>query len=284
MNIRLDHLERIAQKNKPVIKSTHGIFKEIKTLIIIFCLVFVGMLVFTNINLFANSLSSSLDLSTVKKVKTWNPKTSQTNNSISTIIENNEIKMTEIQSLIDQYDTWTAIEKSIAPSTESILQERLKKYEFDFNTLPPTNRLIISSLGLDIPLLNSEYTDVKDFTIQNFDKELMNGVVKYPTTPVPWEWWNTLIFGHTSQERRQKNSYWTIFSQIPKLTNWDQIQVIRNGNLYQYRVVDKVIVTPKKVNEEFLKYNEMWDYLTLMWCYPLGRTDKRVMVIAEQIK
>jgi hypothetical protein len=51
--------------------------------------------------------------------------------------------------------------------------------------LPPTNRLIISSLGIDIPLVDSQYTDVKDFTIQNFDKELMNGVVKYPTTPVP---------------------------------------------------------------------------------------------------
>jgi hypothetical protein len=65
----------------------------------------VGMLVFTNINLFANSLSSSLDLGTIKKVKTWDPKTSQINNSISTILENNESKMTEIQSLIDQYDT-----------------------------------------------------------------------------------------------------------------------------------------------------------------------------------
>lgn len=77
------------------------------------------------------------------------------------------------------------MEKSISPSTESILQERLKKYEFDFNTLPPTNRLIISSLGIDIPLVDSQYTDAKDFTIQNFDKELMNGVVKYPTTPAP---------------------------------------------------------------------------------------------------
>ncbi len=204
MNFRLDYLERVAQKNKPIANPTRWVFKEVKTLIIIFCMVFVGMLIFTNINLFANSLSSSLDLSNIKWVKTRNSKTSQTNNSISTIIENNEIKLAEIQNLIDKYDTWTEIEKSISPSTESILQERLKQYEFDFNTLPPTNRLIISSLGIDIPLVDSQYTDVKDFTIQNFDKELMNWVVKYPTTPAPWEWGNTLIFGHTSQERRQK--------------------------------------------------------------------------------
>ena len=282
--MHLDYLERVAQKNKPIAKPARGVFKEIKTLIIIFCMVFVGMLIFTNINLFANSLSVSLDLSPTKPVKPRNAKTSQTNNSISTIIENSETKMIEIQNLIDKYDTWTEISKPISPSTESVLQERLKKYEFDFNTLPPTNRLIISSVGMDIPVINSQYTEAKDFTIQNFDKELMNGVVKYPTTPAPWEWGNTLIFGHTSQERRQKNAYWTIFSEIPKLTNWDQIQVIREWNLYQYKVIDKIIVTPKKVNEEFLKYNNMWNYVTLMWCYPLGRTDKRIMVIAEQIK
>jgi len=74
---------------------------------------------------------------------------------------------------------------TISPSTESVLQDKLKKYEFEFNALPPTNRLIISSIGIDIPVVDSEYIDVKDFTIQNFDKELMNGVVKYPTTPAP---------------------------------------------------------------------------------------------------
>jgi len=281
--MHLDYLERIVQKNKPVARPKYWIFKEIKTLMIIFCMVFVGMLIFTNINLFANSLSSSLDLNIPKQVKNRDSRTSKTNNSISTIIENNETKMIQIKNLIDTYDTWTKLEKSISPSTESILQERLKKYEFDFNTLPPTNRLIISSLGIDIPIVDSQYTDAKDFTIQNFDKELMNWVVKYPTTPAPWEGGNTLVFGHTSQERRQKNSYWTIFSEIPKLTNWDQIQVIREWNLYQYKVVDKTIVTPRKVNEEFLKYNQMWNYITLMWCYPLGRTDKRIMIIAEQI-
>lgn len=105
MNIRLDHLERVAQKNKPVYKPTHGIFKEIKSLIVIFCIVFVAMLIFTNINLFANSLSSTLDLSVAKQVKNRDNKTANTNNSISTIIENNEIKLTEIQNLIDTYST-----------------------------------------------------------------------------------------------------------------------------------------------------------------------------------
>lgn len=280
--MHLDHLERLAKNKKPI-NNTNSIFKEVKTLIIIFCIVFVSMLIFTNINLFANSLSSSLDLNNPKPVRSRDDN-AQIDGSISTIIESNSKRLEETQSLIDQFSTYTQIEKSISPSTESLLQERLKKYEFDFNTLPPTNRLIIPSLSMDIPLVDSQYKDAKDFTIQNFDKELMNGVVKYPTTPYPWQWGNTLIFGHTSQERRQKNPYWTIFSQIPKLTPWDKIQVIREWNLHEYIVEYTQIIVPSKVNSLFLEYNQKWDYLTLMWCYPLGRTDKRIMVMAKEIK
>lgn len=181
--MHLDHLERLVQNKKPV-HHTNSIFKEIKTLIIIFCVVFVSMLIFTNINLFANSLSSSLDLNNPKPVKSRD-NNAQIDGSISTIIESNSKKLEETQSLVDEFSSHTQIEKSISPSTESLLQERLKKYEFDFNTLPPTNRLIIPSLSMDIPLVDSQYKDAKDFTIQNFDKELMNGVVKYPTTPYP---------------------------------------------------------------------------------------------------
>lgn len=283
MNIRLEHLERLKSDTKPKHHQTTWIFKEIKTLIVIFAVVFVWMLIFTNINLFANSLSASLDLDSSKDIHNIDYKNSQQDNSISTVIQNKEAKLQEIQNLIDKYSENTYIAPSISPSIESILQEKIKRYDFKFNTLPPTNRLIIKSLNIDIPLVDSQYQDAKDFTIQNFDKELMNGVVKYPTTPAPWEWWNTLVFGHTSQERRQKNSYWTVFSQIPNLTNWDKVQVVWEWNLYEYKVVDKTIVLPKKVNEEFLKYNQMWNYLTLMWCYPLGRTDKRIMIMAEKI-
>ncbi len=281
--MHLDHLERLAKNKKPI-NNTNSIFKEVKTLIIIFWIVFVWMLIFTNINLFANSLSASLNLNDSQLVQSRDENAIQTNSSISTIIQSNSKRLEETQSLIDQYSTYTQIEIPISPSTESILQERLKQYEFDFNTLPPTNRLIIPSLSMDIPLVDSQYKDAKDFTIQNFDKELMNGVVKYPTTPYPWQWGNTLIFGHTSQERRQKNPYWTIFSQIPKLTPWDKIQVIREWNLHEYIVEYTQIIVPSKVNSLFLEYNQKWDYLTLMWCYPLGRTDKRIMIMAREIK
>jgi LPXTG-site transpeptidase (sortase) family protein len=113
----------------------------------------------------------------------------------------------------------------------------------------------------------------------------MSGVVKYPTTPDPWTDGNTLIFGHTSQEFWKKNTYGTIFKGIPKLEKWDTVKIIWNGNLYEYQVVDKFIVTPKQVNAQYMSYQNAGDsYVTLMGCYPLGTDKNRIMVVAKLVK
>jgi LPXTG-site transpeptidase (sortase) family protein len=113
---------------------------------------------------------------------------------------------------------------------------------------------------------------------------LENGVVKYPTTPAPWEWGNAFFFGHTSQEYWKNNPYGTVFRRIPQLKEGDKIQVIRDWVLYEYKVIDTVIVKPKNVNDTYMNFGEEWkEYITLMWCYPIWRTDKRMMVFAEKI-
>jgi sortase (surface protein transpeptidase) len=109
---------------------------------------------------------------------------------------------------------------------------------------------------------------------------LTRWVVKYPTTPDPGKTWNVLLFGHTSQEWRKKNSYWTIFAKIPDLQNWDNIQIIWEWNLYEYTVIDRIIVAPKYVNWEYMKY-QSGQFLTLMWCYPLWTDKNRLMIFAK---
>jgi LPXTG-site transpeptidase (sortase) family protein len=139
-------------------------------------------------------------------------------------------------------------------------------------------------LGIDSPLNLSQYKDVKDFTNWNFDEELTRGVVLYPTTPVPWNVWNTLIFWHTSQEfwKMKDNPYWNVFINIPKLEVWNEIKVVWKWKLYTYSVINKVIKTPKQVNVEYLKYQD-GNYVTLMWCYPIGTDKERIMVIGKLI-
>jgi LPXTG-site transpeptidase (sortase) family protein len=62
------------------------------------------------------------------------------------------------------------------------------------------------------------------------------------------------------------------------------VQVVWEGVLYEYKVIGTEIVTPKQVNATYMKYNDAGkEYITLMGCYPIGRTDKRMMVFAERI-
>ena len=61
---------------------------------------------------------------------------------------------------------------TLTPSTEETLQSHLMDYNFSFNTLPPVDRLIIPSLGLDVPIVIPENVQSVDFAKDDFDKEL----------------------------------------------------------------------------------------------------------------
>jgi hypothetical protein len=45
-------------------------------------------------------------------------------------------------------------------------------YNFSFNTVPPVDRIIIPSLGLDVPIVTNENMAPVDFAKADFDKEL----------------------------------------------------------------------------------------------------------------
>lgn len=277
MYTTLEHLEKHIQNQKSITKPKN-LIKEIKMLVIIFIISFVWMLLFTNAQLFFGVKDQG-------EVINRNQENIKTDNAISSVIETNDDKRQEVDSIIHQYEENSNIlQKATSLSLEQDLRSNMKSYDFDFNLLPPTNRLIVSKINLDVPLVDSKYKNELDFTQWNFDEELENWVVKYPTTPEPWSEWNTLFFGHTSQERREKNPYSTVFSRMPELDQWDEVKIIRNGKLYEYKIIEKIIVTPSKVNLQYQKYQEGWlDFITLMWCYPLGRTDKRMMLTAKRI-
>lgn len=147
---------------------------------------------------------------------------------------------------------------------QEYLQSNIANYNLDFNMLPPTDRVIIPRINVNAPLRQSSFTKhIDEISTADFDKDLYHGIVQYPTTPSAGAGGNTLIFGHTSYESRKNNPYATIFSQLPKLQNGDIMQVIQNGKLYEYEIINKSIISPQKVNEEYLKYTD-GDYLTLL--------------------
>lgn len=275
MYTTLEHLENHIQKEKNKF-SFSKFLGEIKVLILIFVFSFVWILLFTNAQLFFSFDQNN-------EILDWNQENLVENNTISSVIQENQEKIENIEKMVNEYwEKNNVVQKTTAPVLENNLKNEIKNYDFDFNLLPPTNRLIIPKISLDVPLVDSKYKDKNDFTQWNFNEELENWVVKYPTTPEPGNDWNTLIFGHTSQEWREKNPYGTVFSKIPDLEDWDQIQVIWEWKLYEYQVVEKIVVSPKNVNQHYKKYQNFWkDFITLMGCYPLWRTDKRMMITSK---
>lgn len=251
-----------------------------RTFALFFGAVFVIILIFTNFNLFASNFLALFEEETHPIAPIANSIVSEDNN-ISSIVDTAEQDILEIQWLLKNYQQ-TASVNALAPSTEETLQSHLMDYNFSFNTVPPVDRIIVPSLGLDVPIISNEHMAPVDFAKADFDKELNEWVVKYPTTPAPWQEGNTLLFGHTSYVVWKDNPYGTIFKDLPKLKDSTLIQILRKGNLYEYKVVDLFIVNPKQVNNQYMTYqNAGGSYITLMGCYPLGTDNKRIMVVAK---
>lgn len=253
-----------------------------RTFAIFFGVVFVAILVFTNLNLFASSFES-LFAGEVHGIAPLSTTLVSQNNNIASIVDTEQKNDVEIQWLLKNY-TQTTDATTLTPSTEEILQSHLMDYKFLFNTVPPVDRIVIPSLGLDVPIVTDENMEPIDFEKANFDKQLEEWIVKYPTTPEPGQEGNTLLFGHTSYVVWKTNPYGTIFKDLPKLKDSTLIQILRKGKLYEFKVIDIFVVAPKQVAAQYMTYqNAGGSYITLMGCYPLGTDKKRIMVVAKLV-
>jgi len=270
------HEHYITQPTKPSFRH------ETRTFVLFFVAVFVLILVFTNLELFAYSFSSLFEKEITPSAPISVSIVSEDNN-ISSIVDTTQKNDIEIQWLLKNYQQTTDV-NTLAPSIEETLQSHLMEYNFSFNTVPPVDRIIIPSLGLDVPIVTDENMSPIDFENADFDKQLNEWIVKYPTTPAPGEEGNTLLFGHTSYVVWKDNPYGTIFKDLPKLKDSTLIQILRKGNLYEYKVIDLFIVAPKQVAAQYMTYQNVGgSYITLMGCYPLGTDNKRIMVVAKLI-
>jgi hypothetical protein len=155
------------------------ILGEMKVLIIIFISIFLGMYLITNAQLIMDTFQDRFSPTKVQSLST------ETVASTANILKDAQKKAEAVEELVQKYSGIISLEKEIAPSVDQLLRSNLEQYDFDFNILPPTNRLVISTINLDVPLVQTKIKDYEEFSAGSFDKELENGVVKYPTTPNP---------------------------------------------------------------------------------------------------
>lgn len=271
----LEDLEYVLSQPKSKFYKFSKVFKELKVLWLIFTVLFLWTYLITNAQLVIDNINDRFSPNEVSWIS---------EDIINSSFSNNHWTSQEVENLVKEYEWVISMQQDIATDMDHYLQQNLDNYDFSFNLLPPTNRLVIPAINLDVPLVESRIINQNDFSETAFDADLENWVVKYPTTPNPWEWWNAFFFGHTSQEYWKKNPYWTVFRRIPQLKENDKIQVVWDWVLYEYKVLKTVVVRPKDVNDTYVNFWEEWkEYITLMWCYPIGRIDKRMMIFAERI-
>ena len=280
--LTVEHLEQLTYTKREK-KKFVSFLHEIKIFALFLGFAFIGVTIFTNANVFMASLSETLHLDV--SVSGFDAKTLlNKDNSISNIMDHQAAKDAQVNAIISQYsgivdDQW------ITKDENQLLSSNLKTYDFKFNTLPPSNRLIVPRFDVNDPIIISQDTNMNDFIYKNYNDDLKKWVVKYPTTPEPGQSGNTLIFGHTSQEWRLHNQYGMAFAHIAQIQKWDQIEVVWNGTLYEYKVVDIQVQYPDHVHDTYDEYAAKTDhnYLTLMWCYPIGTSKQRMLIIAQQV-
>lgn len=271
----LEDLEYVLSQPKSKFYKFSKVFKELKVLWLIFTVLFLWTYLITNAQLVIDNINDHFSPNEVFGIS---------EDIMNSSFIGQHWTSQEVENLVKEYEWVVSMQQEVATDMDHYLQQNLDNYDFSFNLLPPTNRLIIPAINLDVPLVESSVVTYKDFTETSFDSDLENWVVKYPTTPEPGEWWNAFFFGHTSQEYWKKNPYGTVFRRIPQLKENDKIQVVREWVLYEYKVLKTVVVRPKDVNDTYVNFWEEWkEYITLMWCYPIWRTDKRMMIFAEKI-
>ncbi len=136
------------------------------------------MLVFTNANLFMHALGlvhNDYDNQSLAFAQ-----------EIDSMIVDSAIERKQ-DAILEKYKDISITQNPVATNIGTVLENKLAQYDFNFNTLPPVDRLVVDGIALDVPLISVTEKSEGDFVRGDFDIELRDGVVKYPTTPMPGE-------------------------------------------------------------------------------------------------
>lgn len=133
-----------------------------------------------------------------------------------------------------------------------------------------------SEFEVDIPRIN-----IKEARVVVDTNEFDENLAHLPGSALPGERGNVFITGHSSLASLFKSGdYKSIFTNLMKLKEGDEITLNVGGVKYEYLVEGLRVVNPKEtwvVNPP----DEGGRYLTLMTCVPPGLSTNRLVVLAR---
>lgn len=168
----------------------------------------------------------------------------------------------------------STIKDALEKSPDQV-KELEKKYSINISNLE-NNSLIIPKIEIKAPIIWNVAPDEKIML-----NKLQNGLVHYNGTSLPDEkTGNVFISGHSSYYWWDKGNYKTIFANLDKLTNGDELAMAYQGKIYIYRIYDKKVVKPNQV--EVLQPTNL-PIITLMTCTPVGTSLNRLVISGERL-
>jgi LPXTG-site transpeptidase (sortase) family protein len=131
----------------------------------------------------------------------------------------------------------------------------------------------IPSIGVNVPLVLSSSMNDHDVL-----KVLDQGAALYPNGVLPGQIGNAFIAAHSTGEP-WKGAYRFAFLDIDKVQEGHLIHLDWHGTRYTYRVVNSEVITP---DPDFRVVSDrQMPSVTLMACWPLWSTSKRMLVHGE---
>lgn len=137
------------------------------------------------------------------------------------------------------------------------------------------NSIKIPSLNIEAPIIWQVPNIPKDVSTA-----LENGVIQIKGTGMPGERGNIYITGHSSNYVWSKGNYNNIFSLLGNLVAGDIVYVKFSNKVYAYKVINQKVVLPTDLS---IMAPTDDSRLSLVTCWPVGTSLKRLVVQANQI-
>lgn len=135
--------------------------------------------------------------------------------------------------------------------------------------------IAIPKIGITAPLVFDELTDSESVVAA-----LKKGVVHFTGTALPGEVGNSYFFAHSSDTPGSGNPFGEIFKDLPMMAAGDEIEMVYEGKLYIYTVLEIRVIDPLDVSV-LDPETEGEEILTLQTSYPVGTAQQRFIVIAS---
>lgn len=137
--------------------------------------------------------------------------------------------------------------------------------------------LTITKLNIIVPVI----PEVDTSRQYNYNTALKNGVAHMKgTAPLDSTGGNSFIFGHSSRFIRSGGQYDTVFANLDKLSEGDELGLAVDGRLEKYKVVRSQSVN---ADDGSVTESKPHRQITLMTCWPIGTTFKRWIVQADLV-